>query len=213
MNLVTVAVKNVRRNSFRNALTVTGVAVAMLAFVLLRTVLSAWTIGAEYGAKDRVATRHKVSFVMSLPKRYVTDVQQVQGIKVLARAQQSMVWLRTRQTNRLRSALRDFYPAALAAFEDLHDRDALAVLSRAPDPDTAARLTRTQVTGRPQGRWQATQPRRDGRADPRRAAHRAVARTRRGQGGVRSSGHRPGRGHHRDQHPARAARGAAGTQC
>jgi len=81
VNLVTVAVKNVRRNAFRNALTVTGVAVAMLAFVLLRTVLSAWTIGAEYGAKDRVATRHKVSFVMSLPRRYVTDVQQVPGIK------------------------------------------------------------------------------------------------------------------------------------
>jgi len=74
------------------------------------------------------------------------DSDQVQGIKVLARAQQSMVWLRTRETNRLRNSLRDFYPAALAAFEDLHDRDALAVLSRAPDPDTAARLTRSQIT-------------------------------------------------------------------
>ena len=58
----------------------------------------------------------------------------MQGIKVLARARQSMVWSHTQETNRLRSALRDFYPAALAAFEDLHDRDALAVPSRAPDP-------------------------------------------------------------------------------
>jgi transposase len=74
------------------------------------------------------------------------DSDPVQGIKVLARAQQSLVWLRTRETNRLRNALRDFYPAALAAFEDLHDRDALAVLSRAPDPVTAARLTRPQLT-------------------------------------------------------------------
>ena len=74
------------------------------------------------------------------------DSDQVQGIKVLARAQQSLVWLRTRETNRLRNALRDFYPAALAAFEDLHYRDALAVLSRAPDPTTAARLTRPQLT-------------------------------------------------------------------
>ncbi|WP_141824838.1 IS110 family transposase [Humibacillus xanthopallidus] len=73
------------------------------------------------------------------------DSDQVQGIKVLARAQQSLVWLRTRETNRLRNALRDFYPAALAAFEDLHDRDALAVLSRAPDPETAARLTRPKL--------------------------------------------------------------------
>ena len=74
------------------------------------------------------------------------DSDQVQGIKVLARAQQSMVWLRTRESNRLRNALREFYPAALVAFEDLHDRDALAVLSRAPDPDTASRLSRPQIT-------------------------------------------------------------------
>jgi hypothetical protein len=73
------------------------------------------------------------------------DSEQVQGVKVLARAQQSMVWLRTRETNRRRNALRDCYPAALAAFEDLHDRDALAVLSRAPDPVTAARLTPSQL--------------------------------------------------------------------
>ena len=74
------------------------------------------------------------------------DSTQVQAVKVLARAHQSLVWSRTRETNRLRTALRDFYPAALAAFEDLHDRDALAVLGRAPDPATAARLTRSQLT-------------------------------------------------------------------
>jgi len=74
------------------------------------------------------------------------DSDQVQAVKVLARAQQSLVWSRARETNRLRNALREFYPAALAAFEDLHDRDALAVLGRAPDPLTAARLTRSQLT-------------------------------------------------------------------
>jgi len=73
------------------------------------------------------------------------DSDQVQAVKVLARAQQSLVWSRARETNRLRNALREFYPAALAAFEDLHDRDALAVLGRAPDPLTAARLTRSQL--------------------------------------------------------------------
>ncbi|TQM62005.1 transposase [Humibacillus xanthopallidus] len=74
------------------------------------------------------------------------DSDQVQAIKVLARAQQSMVWLRSRETNRLRNALREFYPAAMTAFQDLHDHDALAVLTRAPDPDRAARLTRSQLT-------------------------------------------------------------------
>ncbi|WP_035919681.1 IS110 family transposase [Knoellia sinensis] len=73
------------------------------------------------------------------------DTDDVQGIKVLARAQQSLVWSRTRETNRLRNALREFYPAALLAFEDLHDRDALAVLGRAPNPHLAAKLTRSQI--------------------------------------------------------------------
>jgi putative ABC transport system permease protein len=81
MNLAGIAVKNTRRNLFRTLLTVVGVAVAMLAFLLLRTVLSAWLVGVEYAAKDRVASRHKVTFVMSLPKRYAEDIKQVPGIK------------------------------------------------------------------------------------------------------------------------------------
>jgi putative ABC transport system permease protein len=65
---------------FRSVLTVLGVAVAMLAFLLLRTVLSAWMVSAEYAAKDRLATRHKVTFIMTLPKRYVEDVRKMPGI-------------------------------------------------------------------------------------------------------------------------------------
>ena len=68
------AVRNLARNSFRVALTAVGVAVAIVAFLLLRTVLSAWASRAEFAAKDRVVTRHKVTFVMSLPKRYAEDV-------------------------------------------------------------------------------------------------------------------------------------------
>jgi hypothetical protein len=43
-----------------------------------------------------------------------------------------LIWARTRHTNALRSALREYYPAALAAFEDLAHGDALGVLGRAP---------------------------------------------------------------------------------
>ena len=80
MNLATIALKNTRRNLFRSVLTILGVAVAMLAFLLLRTVLSAWMVSAEYAAKDRLATRHKVTFIMTLPKRYVEDVRKMPGI-------------------------------------------------------------------------------------------------------------------------------------
>jgi putative ABC transport system permease protein len=83
MNLATVALKNTRRNLFRSTLTVLGVAVAMLAFLLLRTVLSAWLVSVEYSAKDRLATRHKVTFIMTLPKRYVEDVRGVKGVEAV----------------------------------------------------------------------------------------------------------------------------------
>jgi transposase len=69
------------------------------------------------------------------------DSPEVLGVKVLARAHQRLIWDRTRQTNRLRSALREFFPAALAAFDDLDHPDALAVLAKAPTPAAAARLS------------------------------------------------------------------------
>ena len=73
------------------------------------------------------------------------DTPDVEAIKVLARAHQNLIWVRTRHVNQLRNALREYYPAALEAFEDLDDRDTLAVLERAPSPDVAARLTVAQI--------------------------------------------------------------------
>ena len=64
------------------------------------------------------------------------DSPDAEAIKVLARAHQNLIWARTRHTNGLRSALRDYYPAALETFDDLADRDALAILHRAPTPPT-----------------------------------------------------------------------------
>jgi hypothetical protein len=69
------------------------------------------------------------------------DSPDAEAIKVLARAHQSLIWTRTRHTNALRSALREYYPAALVAFEDLAHGDALGVLDRAPTPEQAAALS------------------------------------------------------------------------
>jgi transposase len=64
------------------------------------------------------------------------------AVKVLARAQQRLVWTRQDQVNTLRSALREFYPGALAAFgTDLAGRDALAVLALAPTPTAGRQLS------------------------------------------------------------------------
>src|SRR4051795_8165323 len=73
------------------------------------------------------------------------DSPDAEAIKVLARAHQNLIWARTRHTNSLRSALREYYPAALQAFDNLADRDALAVLGRAPSPDEAAHLCLAKV--------------------------------------------------------------------
>jgi len=81
MTLIGLAARNALRNRFRTLLTVLGVAVAVVAFILLRTVIYSWNIAAEFAAKDRIATRHKVSFVLPLPKRYVDNVREVDGIK------------------------------------------------------------------------------------------------------------------------------------
>ena len=68
-----------------------------------------------------------------------------EGIKVVARAHKTLIWDWTRQVQWLRHQLREYFPAALEAFEDLDAPDALELLGKAPDPARVARLTRAQV--------------------------------------------------------------------
>lgn len=81
MTLVGLAAKNILRNKVRTFLTIAGVAIAMLTFVMLRTVHYAWMSGTEYAQKDRIVTRHKITFIMTLPLRYYEEVKQIPGIK------------------------------------------------------------------------------------------------------------------------------------
>jgi putative ABC transport system permease protein len=81
VNLGVLAARNLTRNKLRVGLTIAAVAFAILAFLLLRTILWAWTMASEVAAKDRIATRHKVSIIMSLPKRYIEEIRQIPGVK------------------------------------------------------------------------------------------------------------------------------------
>ena len=74
------------------------------------------------------------------------DSPDAEGIKVLARTHKTLIWERTRHVQRLRHQLREYFPAALEAFEDLDAADTLELLAKAPDPTRAARLTRAQVS-------------------------------------------------------------------
>jgi transposase len=74
------------------------------------------------------------------------DSEQAEGLKVLARMHKTLIWERTRQVQRLRHLLLEYFPAALEAFEDLDAPDTLELLAKAPDPARAAKLTRAQVS-------------------------------------------------------------------
>jgi hypothetical protein len=73
------------------------------------------------------------------------DTAQVEGVKLVARAHQTLIWERHRHVLRLRSALREYFPAALEAFDDLTASDTLDLLGAAPDPRHAARLSRSRI--------------------------------------------------------------------
>ncbi len=69
------------------------------------------------------------------------DTDPARAIKVLARALQNAVWARTALGNQIRSLLKDYFPAALAAFDGLSGggitpADARTVLAAAPTPQS-----------------------------------------------------------------------------
>lgn len=73
------------------------------------------------------------------------DSDLAEAIKLVARSHQSAIWSRRRLANQVRSALREFFPAALEAFDDLTHTDAIAVLSAAPTPERARGLSRSKI--------------------------------------------------------------------
>ncbi len=112
---------------------------------------------------DRYRDRHRVSGAKSDPgdamvladlvrtdrhkhRQVAGDTEAAEGLKVLARAHQSLIWSRQRHLNQMRSALREFYPAALVAFgTDLASGDALAVLGMAPTPAAGRSLSVARI--------------------------------------------------------------------
>ncbi|MGH3281694.1 MAG: IS110 family transposase, partial [Trebonia sp.] len=102
------------------------------------------------GAKSDAGDAHMLADMVRTDSHQLRavagDSAEAEGIKVLARTHKTLIWERTRQGQRLRHQFREYYPAALEAFEDLHAPDALELLGKAPDPARGARLTRAQVS-------------------------------------------------------------------
>jgi hypothetical protein len=102
------------------------------------------------GAKSDRGDAHVLAEIVRLDRAHhrpiAGDSPEVEGLKLVARSHQAFIWDRTRHLLRLRSALREFFPAAIEAFPELTAPDALELLERAPDPARAARLSRSKIT-------------------------------------------------------------------
>ena len=102
------------------------------------------------GAKSDAGDAHTLADMVRTDSHQLRpvagDSDQAEAVKVVARAHKTLIWERTRHAHRLRNALREFFPAALQAFDDLSAADTLELLAKAPDPDAAARLTTAQIT-------------------------------------------------------------------
>ena len=81
MELIRLLLRNTLRHKLRSLLTVFGIGVAVMAFALLRTVVTAWYAGVEASAANRLITRHAVSFVFPLPLSYRDRIAQVPGVE------------------------------------------------------------------------------------------------------------------------------------
>src|SRR5580693_5989611 len=102
------------------------------------------------GAKSDTGDAHMLTDMVRTDSHQLRavagDSAAAEAVKVLARTHKTLIWERTRQVQRLRHQLREYFPAALDAFDDLDAPDALELLGRAPDPGRAAALTRAQVS-------------------------------------------------------------------
>jgi putative ABC transport system permease protein len=81
MKIAKLIFKNVFRHKLRAFLTILGVAIAVMAFGLLRTLVTSWYAGANAAAPDRLVTRNSVSFVFPLPLSYRDQILRVPGVK------------------------------------------------------------------------------------------------------------------------------------
>jgi transposase len=101
------------------------------------------------GAKSDSTDAHLLAEIVRVDRAHhrpvAGDSADVQAVKVVARTHQSLIWDRTRHVLRLRSALREYFPAAIRAFDELAAPDTLELLAAAPDPDAAATLTKARI--------------------------------------------------------------------
>lgn len=106
------------------------------------------------GAKSDPGDAHVLAEIVRLDRAHhrpvAGDSESVEGLKLAARSHQSLIWDRTRQLQRLRQVLREYFPGMLAALAagglELADTDALELITRAGTPERGRQLSRSKIT-------------------------------------------------------------------
>lgn len=86
MHIFKLIIKNMLRHRLRSILTIFGIAIAVMAFGMMRTIVTAWNYGVEASAANRLITVHSVSFIFPLPLSYNDRIAQIPGVQTVSHA-------------------------------------------------------------------------------------------------------------------------------
>lgn len=81
MRVIKLIFKNTLRHKLRTTLTILGIAIAVLAFGILRTVVTSWDEAVQASSTNRLITRQAVSFIFPLPYAYKDKIENVPGVE------------------------------------------------------------------------------------------------------------------------------------
>jgi len=86
MFLLKLLSRNAFRHPLRTLLTILGITVAILAFGLLQTVVSAWYAGVNASSSTRLVSRNAISLIFSLPIAYQERIRRIEGVSAVSYA-------------------------------------------------------------------------------------------------------------------------------
>ncbi len=84
MKILKLIFKNALRHKLRTSLTILGIVIAVVAFGLLRTVVTVWDSSVDAASANRLITRQAVSFLFPLPYAYRDKIQGVEGVQTVS---------------------------------------------------------------------------------------------------------------------------------
>ena len=87
MTIVGLIARNSRRHMLRTSLTIVGLAIAVMAFAVIRTTIDAWYAGAAAASPNRLIVRNAISLVFSLPLAYKEKIAKIDGVTAVSYSQ------------------------------------------------------------------------------------------------------------------------------